>query len=620
MGSSLNWIDWLVIALLLGITVSIGLYFTRRAGKDINSFFVSERALPWYLSGSSMIATSFAADTPLWVSALIRQYGVYYVWQYWAPVIGAGLAIVLFARLWRRMGVLTDIEFIECRYSGKFAGTLRFWSGTSSALIFCPLIIGWVTKAMETISRETMGLPSEYKIWTTIIVVCVALTMCTLSGLWGIVYADFFLFIIATAGTTTLAILSIHHVGGLHAMVEKLSSMHGWAGHNLNIAPSIGSNAAQMSIWNAIGYFGILWIMVAVSGGYQAQRLLACKDGRHATFAIMMHSIIYYGIVCWPWIIVGLCSLIVIPELGHGITNDSAYPRMIITILPIGLRGLLVAALLAAFISTISTMFNWGASYLVNDVYKRFIVKKGSTKHYIWIARIATVMMAAGGGLISFFAHDIQQLLTIFYVVGSGMIVVSVMRWFWWRLNAAGDLAATLAAWIIAPLLLFAKIFDVPARIIFNLDREIEFSSDPNLVGARMLFMTISITAIAVVVSYLTKPTDLERLKDFVHRARPFKLFWKPVVGQMQIEYCEYEGLGRTLVSWIFSAGCIITLIFGIGKLLLGHPLTGVCLLCVFGILLYITVQRINKDFLNERIIDAGDVKKLSKKEIITIK
>lgn len=597
---TLHWIDWLVIVLFMVVTLLMGLYFTKRAGTNIESFFLSGRSIPWYIAGGSLIATSFAADTPLWITSLVRQYGIYYAWQYWAPFIGGALAIVLFARLWRRLAVLTDIEFIEIRYAGKAAKSLRFFLGVSTALFFCPLIIGWVTKAMETISREAMGLPPEYRYLTTIIVIGVALVMCALSGLWGVVYTDFLQFGIATLGTITLAVMSVIRVGGLGQMVAKLSANQEWNGHNLNIAPSIGSGPMQMSVWNAIGFFGILWIMVALSGGYNAQRLLACKNSKHSTLAMLMHTLLYYAVISWPWIVVALCSVILFPTLPEGVTNDSAYPKMIMTVLPIGLRGLLVSALLAAFISTISTMFNWGSSYLVNDVYKRFIFKQASSKHYILVARIMTVVLAISGGIISFAAKDIQQLLAISYVLGSGTVLIAMLRWFWWRLNGPGDLAGTITAWIIAILLLFVKAFDAPARVVLGLGEDVAFSSDPNLLGARMVFVVIVVTLVAVVVSYLTKPTDIIVLKKFIIDARPFHFFWKPVIEKLDMEYVEHESLGRTIISWFIALACTFSLLYGVGKLILGEIGLGVACLVVFSVTLYWTVKRINHDFDDE--------------------
>lgn len=593
----MNWVDWAVIGVFMAVMMGVGLTFTRRASANLQSYFVSGRSLPWYIAGGSLIATSFAADTPLWVTSLVRQYGVYYIWQYWAPFIGAALAVALFARLWRRMGVMTDIEFLEKRYSGKTAGVLRFWEGASLSLFFCPLIIGWVAKAMETITREAMGLPEESRVWSTAAVVAMALVLCALSGLWGVVYTDFLQFLIATIGTIILAIMAVWHVGGLDALVDQLANNEHIKENVTKIVPSIGPGEDQMSVWNAIGYFGILWWMVAASGGYQAQRLLACKDSKHSSYAMLMHTIFYYGIVCWPWIIVALCSLVILPELGEGVSQDSAYPRMIVTILPMGMRGLLIAALLAAFISTISTMFNWGSSYLIHDVYKRFLVRSAPSSHYIWMSRLATIYMAAVGGIISFQADNIQQLLSIAFVIGAGRTVVSLLRWFWWRLNAAGDLAAVVSSWSLAGILVFTDLFDRPARLILGLSKEVHFSSDDDLMGARMLFMVVSVTVVAIFVTFLTKPTADFRLKEFLLKVQPFHFFWKPVINRLQIEYPERDNLRRTLISWLIMVICVVALIGGIGEILLGSLLKGLIALILFLLTLGLTIKRVKEDF-----------------------
>lgn len=591
--ASLHLLDWCVIVLFLCFSMGVGLYFAKRAGKNLQSFFLSGRNLPWYIAGFSLIATTFAADTPLWMTSLIRKYGVYYVWQYWAPVIGASLAVVLFSRLWRRMNVLTDIEFVEVRYSGKWAARLRLLIGLTSVFSL-PLVIGWVTKAMEIIARESMGLPPEYRVWTTMAVVVVGLITCVFSGLWGVVWTDTILFVVGTVGTILLAVFAVREVGGIDEMVTTLSSMEHWNGRALNILPSIGSSSTQMSVWNAIGYFGIMWWVNATAGSFMAQRLMACKNAKHATGAMLLNSVGYHSIICWPWIIVALCSLILLPNLA-GATDDCAYPRMIVLLMPIGLRGLLIAALMAAFISTVSTFFNLGSAYFVNDVYKRFMVRNASNKHYVSIGRVMTVYMAVAGGLISFVTDEIQQLLVIMFVVGAGLYFVQALRWFWWRLNAAGEFAGLLACWIITPLLLFARVFDGPARWLFGITNN--FSDDPNLLGARMLFMIIVGTTISVVVSLLTKPTDEKHLEEFLKRVRPFHFFWKPVIRRLGIDYRELETVWRTLMSWLLVAICTYALIFGIGKILLGSPVIGLICIVVFIITLWLTIRRLQQDF-----------------------
>jgi len=606
---SLELLDYLVIGAIMLSLIGVGLFFTKKGGEDMDSFFVSGRSLPWYIGGTSMIATSFAADTPLWVSALVRSHGIHYIWQFWAPVIGSVLAFVYFGRKWRRMAFVTDIEFMEARYGGTPAKAMRGWSGTWGALIICPLISAWVIKAMETIGREAVGLPAEYQIPVTIAVVTVAILMCGLSGLFGVVYTDFIQFILATGGTVLLAILAVREVGGLDVLVEQLRAMKDWGGHELSIAPQVGSGAGQMSAWNALGFFGFLWIGVGLSGAYQAQRLLASKDAKNAAFAQLLHTVVYYSLMAWPWILVALCSMILIPELEEGVQQSAAYPRMIVMVMPVGLKGLLVAALLAAFISTISTLFNWGSSYLVNDVYRRFINQNATEKNYVFIARILTVFMAIAGAVISILAESIQVLLTLAFVLGSAGVVPGLVRWLWWRTTGKGELIALVVGWIMAVLLLFVKAFDNAwTDSFFNTgvidpatgEALFHFSNDPDLVGARMLLMVLTVGIAVVVGSLMTKAEKMDRLIAFAARARPFAFGWRPVIKQMTVVYIEEEPLGRTLLSWAIGLVSMISILVGVGKLLLGPRPLGLALLVLGAACVYWSIRRIQKDCEND--------------------
>jgi Na+/proline symporter len=597
----ITWLDLAVIVSVLAMTTTVGLYFTRKGSKDMSTFFVSGRSLPWYIAGGSMIATSFAADTPLWVTNLVRQHGVHYIWQFWAPFLGSVMAAVYFGRKWRRMGFTTDIEFLECRYQGNFAKVLRGWSGGFGALVMCPLISGWVIKAMETISREALGLPEEYRFIVTVAVVLLAVMVCAFSGLFGVVYSDFLQLIFATVGTFMLAFLAVQAVGGLDALVLQLGNLPDWPGRELNILPSIGDGAHQMTFWNAIGFFGILWLGLSTSGGHQAQRLLASKDSRHASGAQFTHSIIYFAILAWPWILVALCSLILLPEIS-GADQASAYPRMLVLLMPDGLRGMLIAALLAAFISTISTLFNWGSSYLMNDVYRRFIQPNASERSYIVIARLLTIFIGIAGAAVSLVAENIQQLLTISYVIGAGTVVTTILRWAWWRLNRFGDFAALLAGWVLSLSILLFRVFDRPMAWLLDLPEGVAFSSDPGLLGARMLTMVIGVTLTAVVVSLLTPPEKAEVLDSFLRRARPFACGWRPIVKRMEAHepYQEVENLPRTLISWAIGVVTVFSLLFGIGQLLIGIRWLGLLCFIIFAVGLTITLFRLQADYRRE--------------------
>lgn len=602
---SLELLDYFVIGTILLSLIGVGLYFTKKGGEDMDSFFVSGRSLPWYIGGTSMIATSFAADTPLWVSALVRSHGVHYIWQFWAPVIGSALALVYFGRKWRRMAFVTDVEFMEARYGGTPAKALRGWSGAWGAIIICPLISAWVIKAMETIGREAVGLSPEYQIPVTIAVVMVAILMCGLSGLFGVVYTDFIQFILATVGTIVLAVLAVREVGGLDVLVEQLRAMKDWGGHELSIAPKIGGGEGQMSTWNAIGFFGFLWIGVGLSGAYQAQRLLASKDAKNAAFAQLLHTVVYYSFMAWPWILVGLCSMVLIPELNVA-DQSAAYPRMIVMVMPVGLKGLLVAALLAAFISTISTLFNWGSSYLVNDIYRRFMNTHATEKNYVAIARVATVLMAIAGAVISIKADNMQQLLTLAFVLGSAGVVPGLLRWLWWRTTGKGELIALVVGWIMAILLLFVNAFDNPfTDKLFGAGINAEgiqlhLSNDPDLVGARMLLMVVVVGLAVVIGSLCTKAEDMDRLKAFAARARPFAFGWRPVIKEMTVVYIEEEPFGRTMCSWAIALFAMLSILVGVGKLLLGPRGLGLGLIVVGTVCLVWTIRRVQKDCAND--------------------
>jgi len=622
--TALHLVDWIIVVVFIVGSMSVGLFFTKRASRDVSSYFVSGRTLTWYICGMAWVAGGFASDTPLWVSALVRSQGLHYAWKYWAPVFGVALAAVLFARMWRRLGIVTDVELLENRYNTRVASFLRIWEGGFKALVYCPLVIAWVVKAMEVIGREAMGLPEEYQGWTTATVVGLGLIMCAMAGLWGVVATGAIQFGIATLGTILLAFMAVHHVGGFGVLVEHLRGMEGWPGQNLNFLPRTGdpSTPGTMPLWNIIGIFGVFWWGSAYCGDYAAQRVLACRDTRHASFGVLFFALLYYPIMAWPWLLVGLASLVKFPlEVAADGTlidtlGDSAYPRMMVEVLPIGLKGVMVAALVAAFISAITTLFNWGSSYTVNDLYRRFLVRNASEKHYVLVSRLATVGMAALGGYISYHAGSIEQLLRISWVVIPAATMVGLLRWLWWRQTATGDLAGTITAWTLGTCLAFlsfekvgwtagprAAVDAVAAKVLaaIGLPSEASFILSDELLGARMLFLMFGVAGMSVLVSLLSKPVDIDHLKRFVERARPPKFLWRPVLEKAGIDYDSPETLGRILGSWALAAASILSLIFAIGKLLLGEPLLGLLNLGIFVVSTWLVVKRTNEDFETEK-------------------
>jgi SSS family solute:Na+ symporter len=593
----LSFLDWVVICVLVSAVLGMGMYFRQQGARNLNTFFISGRTLPWFLAGASLVSIGFSSDTPLWVGSLVRQHGVAAAWQFWAPMIGSMLAAVYFGRLWRRMGFVTDVGLFEARYQGRLAGVLRGVTGGLNALIICPLMVSWVIKGMSTIASETMGLPPESAALATVVVVGAALLVSVASGIIGLAYVAILQVCIGMTGTVILAIFSVQAAGGLEHLTTALGgSATSGTGVNLSVIPAVGSGPSAMSVWNAVGIFLILSFATATSGAHSAQRLLASKDQRHASFAQLFHAVVYFGLVAWPWILVALASLIVLPDLQSD-DQGVAFPRMIMHVLPSGLRGLVVAAMICAFLSTVSALFNWGASYLTNDIFKRFIRPRASDFTNVLVARVSTIVIAAIGTGLSLWAEDIQQLLTMYYVLITAEISLRVLRWQWWRLTVEGDLVGTLAGWGVSILTLFTSVLDQPAQIIMGWDSSVRFSTDADLFGARMLFVLVAQLIVVVAVSLSTKPTAMQKLTSFVQCARPIRWGWGKVICEMQIPYGQFDFLGRIAVSWLIGIGSMTLLVFGFGEVLLGGRSQGGVALFAATVGLVITIRRMRLDF-----------------------
>ncbi|MCK4754576.1 MAG: Na+:solute symporter, partial [Calditrichia bacterium] len=411
-------VDLLIILIYFLFVLIIGLKFSGRAGKSIEEFFVSGRSLPWWLAGTSMVATTFATDTPLAVTGLIANHGVAGNWLWWNMVMSGLLTVFFYSRLWHRSGVLTDVEFTEIRYGGKPAAILRGFRALYLALPINSIIMGWVTLAMAKIVGISTGLDK----WTAVLI-CVAVTLSysLLSGLWGVVVTDFFQFFIAIIGAVILAVFAVNYVGGFDALMTKLDSLQGGRDQVLSFFPEVGS--AWMPLSAVFVYLAVNWWATWYpgsepgGGGYIAQRIFSTKNEKHGIFATLWFNIAHYTIRPWPWIMVALASLVAYPDLAD---KESGYVLMIVDALPPGLKGLLLASFAAAFMSTISTQLNWGSSYLVNDFYKRFIKKDGTDRHYVMISRLATLMILILGAITTMFMETISGAWKFLMAIGAG--------------------------------------------------------------------------------------------------------------------------------------------------------------------------------------------------------
>ncbi|MBU2447652.1 MAG: Na+:solute symporter, partial [Bacteroidetes bacterium] len=513
----MHYFDWSLVALYFLLSLAIGLYYTKRAGSGTKEFFLSGRNLPWWLAGTSMVATTFAADTPLAVTELVAKNGIAGNWLWWNFVFGGMLTVFFFARLWRRAGIMTDVEFVEIRYSGKPAAFLRGFRALYLGLFINCVIIGWVNVAMGSILQGLFGIPESQVILYVAGAMIIVAIYSALSGLWGVAVTDVFQFIIAMVGTTILVfvVLGIPEVGGIAGLKEKLPE---WT---FNFLPTIGEDkglgvgsALALSISAFLAYIGIQWWASwypgAEPGGgvYAAQRMMSAKNEKHSLLATLWFTIAHYCLRPWPWILVGLATLVLYPELTD---KKLGYVYAMRDYLPTGLLGLLVAAFFAAYMSTIATHLNWGTSYIINDFYRRFINKEASEKHYVLISRLATIGVMIVSVLLTLVITTISGAWTFIIEAGAGLGLVLILRWYWWRVNAWSEISA-----MIAPFIAFGYV-----KVFSN----IQFPES--------LFIIVTFTTVTwLVTTFLTKPTDFEILKIFFERIHPGG-FWKPIASRV---------------------------------------------------------------------------------------
>ncbi|MBI4247462.1 MAG: Na+:solute symporter [Candidatus Rokubacteria bacterium] len=546
-------VDWAVIAAYFVASIAVALLYSRRARASSEEFFVSGRALPWWLAGTSMVATTFAADTPLAVTGLTAKYGIAGNWLWWSFVMSGMLTAVLYARLWRRAGVMTDAEFAEIRYSGRAAAFLRAFRACYLALPVNAIIIGWVTAAMAKILGLTLGIGK----WEATIGLFVLTGLySTLSGLWGVVVTDFFQFILAMTGCIALAWFALVAVGGLGGL---LAALHARFPDDapLRLVPDFDSAwmpALTFFVYLAVNWWAS-WYPGAEpgGGGYVAQRILSARDERHALLAALWFNIAHYVLRPWPWIIVALVSMVLYPGLAD---PESGYVKVMVDHLPPFWRGFLLAAFFAAYMSTISTQLNWGASYLVNDVYRRFWARARAESHYVAIGRAATVLVMAVGGVATYFIDSVEGAWKFLLALGAGTGLVYLLRWYWWRINAWSEVSAMASAFVVS----------LVAQFGFGL------SGDDPRGFARLLLLTTTVTtAVWLAVTYLTPPEPVECLRAFYARVRPGGPGWRAIVPEAAADGRLAAGLGQ----WAVGCAVVYLGLFGLGALVLGRPLRG---------------------------------------------
>ncbi len=540
---ALSVIDWGFIFVYFIFALGIGVYFSKKAGRNIENFFISGRSLPWWIAGTSMVATTFGANTPLAVTEIVSKNGIAGNWLWWNFVLGGMLTVFFFSKLWRRSAVLTDIEFTELRYSGKPAAILRGFRALYLALPINCMIMAWGILAMTAILGVTFSFPKTQAI---IISLAVAVVYSILSGFWGVVATDLIQFTMAMVGSIALSVFSVQRVGGIEALKTKVT-----AGHPefLNFFPEFGS--ATLPFLTFFVYIAVQWWATWYpgsepgGGGYVAQRMLATKDERHSVLATLWFNVAHYALRPWPWILVALASIVVFPTLAD---PKLGYPKMMVAFLPAGLKGLMLAAFFGAFMSTIDTHLNWGASYIVNDFYKRFIKKDGSSSHYVLISRLAIVLIMGLAGLTASWMESIKGGWELMIAIGAGTGLIYILRWYWWRINAWSEIAAMGCSFVVAMILLWTSL-----------------GGEGLLNWAYRILITVGITTcVWLVVTFLTAPVDKAHLIRFYRKIQPAGL-WKTVQKDVPDIKAETR-LWPNFINWILGTILIYGALFGFGK------------------------------------------------------
>ncbi len=609
----LAWLDLAVILAFFLVIFSIAAYYSRRAGKDTGQYFLSGRNMPWYIAGTAMVATTFAADTPLAVTELVARNGIAGNWLWWNLAIGGILTVFFFARLWRRAGIMTDVEYVELRYSGKPAAVLRGFRALYLGLFMNAIVLGWVNKAMEKIFRVTI--PEVDPFLLVVIAASLLAIYASAAGLLGTARTDSLQFVFAMVGCIILAVIVVRlpTIGGLTGLREQL------APQVLDFLPRIGDVTMEgvtggilaISVGAFVAYVAVQWWSAWYpgadpgGGGYVAQRMMSAKDERHSLFATLWFMIAHYTLRPWPWILVALAALVLLPRaespeavraeypavFEHVVTafdnptllrtGDPAvfqspefleafekyentvdpgvmYPKMMLRYLPAGLFGLLVAVFLAAYMSTLAAMLNWGTSYVINDFYRRFIKTDKEERHYVLVSRLGIVLMTIFSLLITkFFLDQISGAWEFVINASAGLGGVLILRWYWWRINAWSEISAMIAPLIIYPIARYG--FDIVPPITLY----------PTVLGTTVVWLAAT---------YLTKPVPEAKLIEFYRRAYPGGIGWRRIAALVP-EVKSEGGFGSLFVDWILGVVMIYSFLFGTGHLLFGEYVSGTLIL-----------------------------------------
>lgn len=564
-------LDYLVMGGYVLLMVGVAVLAQKKGQEDLEDFFTGGKNLPWWLIGISMVATTFAADTPLAVTGIVASEGIAGNWIWWNFMFSGLFTVFLYAKLWKRADVITDVEFIELRYGGKPASILRGFRAIYLAFPINCIILGWVTVGMAKILTVVTGADQWMVIFALYLLIGIYIAI---SGLWGVVVTDFIQFIIAMGGSITLAWLAVDHVGGLDQLHARLVAEFGSDPWVLSLNPF---SSPEIVLATALVWVGMMWWASWYpgsepgGGGYIAQRMFSAKDEKNAVGGTLLFNVMHFAIRPWPWILVALVSLIVYPNLAD---KETGYPLLMLDLLPAGLLGLLAVAFLSAFVSTVSTHLNWGASYVVNDFYKRYFKppnrfenKEQAEQHYVWISRIATLLIMAFAILVSYFFDTVKGGWEAILSIGAGTGLVFMLRWFWWRINAWSEITAMITAAIgsfLAP----------------------ELGYDD--FAGKMIFTTILSTISWLSITYLTSPESEDTLQRFFNQVQPGGPGWK----RFTKDGTPVEPIWPAVIKVALAALSIIFFLYGMGQVFFGSLAVGIGIITIgTAILVYIVKE-----------------------------
>ena len=599
---TLHWIDWSIIISYILFSLGVGIYFSKRAASSTEEYFLSGRSLPWWIVGTSMVATTFAADTPLAITEFVRGPGIWQNWFWWNLLMGSLLSVFLFSRLWRRAEILTDNELLELRYSGKPAAFLRAFKAGYFAILYNFIVMGWVINAMASVVSVMLNMDKWTAVWLCVII---ALVYAILSGFWGVVVTDLVQFVIAMFGSIALAIIALNYVGGMEVLLSKLNELLGTdvvTDNTLKFIPPIpDTGVATQTFWESpfskfLIFISVMWWSHhgTDGGGYIIQRMSSAKNERHALLATLWFNIAHYALRVWPWIIVAVVSIVMFPIIPSEYSElgvKAGYPLVMNTLLGPGLKGILIVSFLAAFMSTIDTHLNWGVSYLINDIYKRFFKPNESERHYVLVGKIMTVILMILAAFTALKMQSISKAWEFIFAMGAGIGLVLILRWFWWRVNAWSEITALATSIVIT---ISFEIIAYFQTINNNLEYSL-FGSAPSIFGMSLqvhhkLMIIVPIAIIAwVTVTFFTEPEPMTKLESFYKRVQPGG-WWGPVTSSF--DHTLQPLTKGIFILWLAGVMMIYGFTFGIGNLIFQNYSSSVILFGFAGIGSYLIWNR----------------------------